>query len=123
RRPGGATAFVPTVNRYLVGFLFRRGVAITSAMRTLLLLGFAFVPSLAAAQQPLIVNPTVPLPPVAAPQAMPPAPAAPADNGLTIPDLGGVTITPRLAPSPPPDALPPDRRQERVPSLRLRVPL
>lgn len=93
-------------------------------------LAVVLLPALAAAQQlqtqrpqPLVINPALPPPAQTSPTAPfvfePPTPAG---NGLKIPELGA-TVSPSLSRPGAPDPIPGDRRQEAVPTFRLRVPL
>jgi hypothetical protein len=90
---------------------------------TSLRLALALLPSLAAAQQPLVIDPTLPSPLDALRAAAPPPLGTPGAGGLRLPEVGGATVAPSLTPSTAPDPIPADRRQDRVPTLRLKLPL
>jgi hypothetical protein len=92
-------------------------------IRTSALLTVALLPSLAAAQQPLVINPILPSPLEALRAAAPPPLGTPSASGLQLPGMGGATVAPSLTPSTAPDPIPPDRRQDPVPTLRLKLPL
>jgi hypothetical protein len=72
-------------------------------------------------QQPLNLDPKIPwnLGGGAAGQASPYAPDAVGGRQ----PLSGPTLSPSIGTQPAPDSMPPDRRQEYVPALRLKVPL
>lgn len=94
-----------------------------SWFRTGALCAVVLLPSMAAAQQVLLINPTVP-PPVDLSQpalVRPTTPASP-QGGLKLPDSAGPSLMPSLT-MPPADPIPTDRRQEPIPALRLRIPL
>jgi len=98
-----------------------------SSIRTGALCAMVLLPSMAAAQQVLLINPTPPLPPIDLSRPALVAPRTPAPpygtaDGLKMPDLSGPTLMPSLA-MPPVDPIPTERRQEPVPALRLRIPL
>ncbi len=91
-------------------------------------LALALLPGLAAAQQPpqrpLVINPPVPAP-AEAPRTAPlllPERVEPASGGLKLLDLGA-TVSPSLSRPGSPDLIPEDRRQDRVPAVRFKIPL
>lgn len=74
-------------------------------------------------QQPLNLDPKLPLNLDGTP-AVPVSPAqSSGSNLLILPNSGGASLAPSLRQPAQPDSMPPDRHQEMVPALRLKVPL
>jgi hypothetical protein len=71
-------------------------------------------------QQPLILNPDTWN--VGRSATAPASPFAPGSPSAAQPS-SGPTFRPSIGTQPTPDAMPPDRRQEYIPTLRLKVPL
>jgi len=71
-------------------------------------------------QQPLILDPNSWN--VGRSATAPGSPIGPGNPSSAQPSTGP-TLTPSIGSQPAPDAMPPDRRQEYVPTLRLKVPL
>jgi len=124
----------PPLRGFLVGIV--RGA---NRMKPLVILAVLLAASAAAAQTvrqqppppgpqqpqgpqgPLRIDPKIPLNLDGSP-TVPAWPGTPGSTGLRLPN-SDATLMPSLRSPPTPDAMPPDRRQENVPTLRLRVPL
>ena len=92
-------------------------------LTTAALIVAALVPSLVAAQQKLVIDPALPSALQALRDAAPPPLGTPTANGLALPDTNSARLIPSLTPSRAPEPIPNERRQEPVPTLRLRLPL
>jgi hypothetical protein len=95
-----------------------------SAIRTGALCAMVLLPSMAAGQQVLLINPT-PLPPpidLSRPALVRPMLPNNPEGGLKLPDTTGPSLMPSLT-MPPTDPIPSERSQQPVPALRLRIPL